>query len=811
MGEPLDPALIDDCNLDGDDAIVAPDLDIEGAAAASDDECRHSPEAGEALPPSEGDGAPATQGGEKKKGKKKDWPCPSKGTRLLYVMMDVEFSHPTKALGEIFEVGARPYRVDVVGGAPFDLGSPMFKEQIEPSLEYSKAEFFWASSATTKTTRKDVEGKRHFPEVFADMKTSIETIRVKHNCETVVCCGWNWYTTDHHWLYLMCHRHGIAWPGTWIWGWDPLRSIQAHNKNRFRVVRAKKGEPAKAAPAGNSTTQLHDVYKAVTGSHMANHHHADADVNAAIANATHSAVWSRRYKSLKNHNGVYKLAEREDAIVEGFTKSREQVTPKLPEGWEEDPPGEAAACRPNTGSESGPSNRASANKERLADYWDLHVDLDFKGKVAKWSQFYAAGQVVKLVSHGAGKRQVFVPCPKTDPQARYRYRKRREGETLAQCKADFPEITADHVDLVLGIVQRGGALNNQSLYEAWITFDDNALRDACIADNCSRDNFALLWSVLCFVDYTTLQYDEKGYVVTDDPIVRVRKFIERAERNWSLNWTFGQYLCLDEYGVPGAQSRYCPIKMFNKDKPLKHHIDVIMMCDGQWNYPRFAHVFLKSGEKMYRLVMDHCWDAAWKDKNKVVFTDSRYCQMGLIKELHVQGCGFVSTLSPEAANKGRKMSKEGEAKAVAAAAAQQAMEASMTEEDRQAARRKRRKTSTKVMPFPPISKTVSDQLEYGWLRRARFDVPVDGSSETLSIESYVWKDSKIVGYASLLAIFLGRHMALPRGGKERTSAKCRPFWRSACTQRCTAGLTGLAAAQRCMASTSTLSLGTSTS
>ena len=175
-------------------------------------------------------------------------------------------------------------------------------------------------------------------------------------------------------------------------------------------------------------------------------------------------------------------------------------------------------------------------------------------EVTEWSIFYAAGQTVKLVL--ASKGQVFLPCAKTDPDARCRYRYCKPGETLARCKAAFQPITDDHVDLVLAILARGGALDKQSWYEAWVEFDEGALRDECITSSCSRNNFASLWSVMAFVNYATLTYNEQGYVVSSDPIFRVRTFIQEAERNWDLNWTFGQFLCLDEYGSPGAQSRY---------------------------------------------------------------------------------------------------------------------------------------------------------------------------------------------------------------------------------------------------------------
>ena len=61
-------------------------------------------------------------------------------------MMDVEFSHPMKALGEIFEVAARPFRVDVYNGKSSESSNllcRMYKERIEPSLEYGAAEFYF--------------------------------------------------------------------------------------------------------------------------------------------------------------------------------------------------------------------------------------------------------------------------------------------------------------------------------------------------------------------------------------------------------------------------------------------------------------------------------------------------------------------------------------------------------------------------------------------------------------------------------------------------------------------------------------------
>lgn len=508
----------------------------------------------------------------------------------------------------------------------------------------------------------------------------------------------------------------------------------------------KNGSAPQPAPGKNKTMKLNDVYKASTGQEMTNHHDALADAAACASIALDNEVFRRRYRALKNNNGLHRLSDRDDDIILMYTKAKAEVYPPLPEFWADGDPadGEPAAKRPNLGPHSGPTTRASGTKSRLAEYFDLHLEQEYLEKVATWTNNYAAGQVVKKVAGRRGQRATFVPCSKTDPAARYRFQARKAGETLADSKAKYKPVSRVHVQLVLAMIMRAGALGHCSLYQAWVMADEGSLMDPCIRESCTRDNFETIWRILTFVDYDSLDYNENGFVVTSDHILRVRSFLLAAEQAWEKNWTFGQEICLDEYGSKGAQSRFCPIAMFNKDKPIKHHIDIIMSCCPLYDYPARLHVFQKTGTRLADLVMDYCWNPDWNGKNKVLYTDSRYCTMDLIKRLHEAGAGFVSTMSPEAASKGRK---KADAKVEQERAEREAREAAMTPTQRTQAAAQRLQATKKVMPFPPISKSVQASLQPGWMRQARLEVPAQGGNQNpLVIEAYLWMDSKLVGF-----------------------------------------------------------------
>ena len=86
----------------------------------------------------------------------------------------------------------------------------------------------------------------------------------------------------------------------------------------------------------------------------------------------------------------------------------------------------------------------------------------------------------------------------------------------------------------------------------------------------------------------------------------------------------------------------------------------------------------------------------------------------------------------------------------------------MTDVERAAARDKRLRTTRRVLPFEPVPKSIQKELQPGWLRRAQLTVPVDGCSEPLVIEVYIWCDSKLVGF-----VVAGEFLGTAEGTTER--------------------------------------------
>ena len=503
---------------DGDDEVVVPaTAGMAGPAAPGDD-------AGPAVPEDEGDASAGTRVVH---------PAPAAGAKMLHVCVDVENTHPSPALTEMFEAAFQPFAVEKVLAGPLNTNNvqwiqePCKSEKIQPSLEFGAAELWWKTMELTKTTRKDLDNCRKFPAVIADVEAAVEKARITNGCDCVTLSGWNFLATDRRLLVQLCRKHKRPWPATWLWGWDAHRAVFAKQGRRLKTKRASGDVPAQPAPAGNVGMSVRDVCELVVGQPLGGHHQAAEDVAATIATMRQDDVWKLRGQSLAKRNGWHLLGDKIPDHVKGLQESMAMLFPPLPSGWVDDPNDPVPTPRNNEASaDAGPTTHASGLKARLACHWDPRHDREMISNVAKWTNFHAGEQAVKLGrgGGGTGMRAVFYKCGFNDPGARLRFRKRGVGESLVEMRKDCAEnhaITGDHVDLALAVLARAGHLRHASLCQAWSTADGGSLRDELIANAITRDRFIAIWTRLAFMDCEKAACNEKGQVVSPDKCVRV--------------------------------------------------------------------------------------------------------------------------------------------------------------------------------------------------------------------------------------------------------------------------------------------------
>lgn len=612
-------------------------------------------------------------------------PSPKKGERVLCVSYDMENSLPSVHQGSIFEHGWWIDRVEVVGddSTPCtyeDIGSdyPQKEQLIEPSGKtwgQRNHELYWKTREICKKERADLNGQPDWETHFPVFREEIERARVAQNCDSVCFEWWNGYSCDHKWLWCECIKHGFDWPEYWIWGFDPLRAIRASPGHKFKTTRKSKLSPdGRAAPAGNKTEQLGAVYLAATNDSSNDAHSAGWDTKALSGIKKDPSVTVLRWGTQRDartgiSKGVYQLKDRVEDPKNGFAKvlkkSETDVSPDPPSnsGWVKSPttgPGSEPPCaRPYIGTMCGPTHSASGAKESLADYWDLHYTQNTKEQIAKFTNYYAVGQPVKLAKEWKGGNHDFVVCKASAPGARTRWVE-KPGQTQSEARESWGNrMTANHVDLAFAVLQRCAALGHTSMYAPFCTIDEGSLRDACITNSCTRDNFAVLWQFICFMNYATATFNDSGRLDKGgDPIARVHWFFDVTMKAWESNYTMGRRLALDEFAHKGARSRFCDIGMYIANKPIPHHVDWIMIGCSENNYPAKAHVFTKDGTPMADLVFEKVWNSEWTGKGHLVITDSRYGHLEFFKNAHRRGCGAISTVKIPKKKKATKKKAE---------------------------------------------------------------------------------------------------------------------------------------------------------
>ena len=367
-------------------------------------------------------------------------------------------------------------------------------------------------------------------------------------------------------VYLKLQR---GWPETWKYGWDPYRSISQTPSSVFKVKQQKNGTPEEErvpATAGNTWMDVMSVYRAACVRKglipQAFTHHQVKDDTFALKQVMEDAdVRKLRWLGINDKKGVYLLADREQDVAASLFKGRGSLYYSLGPGWKEvtGPDSEfgvAKELKPSGLWHSGPTNGITVKKTtRLAECWDWHHRETTKQKIAHFSNGYAGEQAVKPApNYKRGTRMQFIACKDTDPSARLRWRPRKAGESLVDQRKAWRAshwFLPEHVDVVLAVMARSGAKGMKSMYQAWTTFNKGSFGDDTIKKVITRDNFALLWRNLSFMDYQAHNIMTKEGIVdtSKDPLVRVQWYFDEMENCFGENWTFGQYVvCVRVYG-----------------------------------------------------------------------------------------------------------------------------------------------------------------------------------------------------------------------------------------------------------------------
>ena len=527
----------------------------------------------------------------------------------------------------------------------------------------------------------------------------------------------------------------------------------------------------------------------------ASHHNPEWDVFAleeiCYDPAVFKLMWSNSHKD-GVPNGAYTLAHKEAALQESLAEAHESLEQPAAPGWKKNPLNGTEHCArlkcspgcdgvhvgggvptlPECKDAEGPAGDVKGRKKNLAYYWDRHYaqkvpvrkhmepEHDADGNVTKpglgtygklprvgsktyvenvaaWSNYYAAGQDVRLGRASAkGKRDWFVKCEPSDFGARTRYRiPKNPDQSAAEAREDWGErITPDHIHLAHAIQVRAAALGHHSKYGPWVTCDEGSMRDPCINDACTRDCYEQMWKFTSWFDYSAGEYSSDGKLKTGgDPIIRIRFAVDSANRVWAQNYDTGQWIVLDEFSHKGAGSRFCPIGMYFANKPIPHSIDWLMFASSN-AYPLHAHVFMKDGRHMSDIVWGDMWDSRWNDKGKIMSTDSRFMQRETLVQGHRRQVAVQGTVKVP----GSKKLKGKKRKAAEMEAETEAGGETSTGADKECA----------FFPMCRMDDSVRKSVPRGHLQRQVRVEKIPGCQKPMVTEANLWVDGRDMGILS---------------------------------------------------------------
>lgn len=189
----------------------------------------------------------------------------------------------------------------------------------------------------------------------------------------------------------------------------------------------------------------------------------------------------------------------------------------------------------------------------------------------------------------------------------------------------------------IGIVFWTGIHSNNDLRKNWNI--NNDLHSTKFNNYMSSDRFSII------MRYLHLCNNDNFY--KSDPFNKIRVFVEEVRKNWTLFYTQGDKLNLDETMIKFKGK--CSFKQHIPDKPVPWGIKAYLLCDSQYFY--CIDIYLYTGKKNYESIPGFTTTEnlvinlmkPYLNQNKVLFCDSYYTSINLQNYLLENNTGLIGT------------------------------------------------------------------------------------------------------------------------------------------------------------------------
>ena len=543
--------------------------------------------------------------------KRKNRTDPGLGRWVAFVCFDVEVAGSSRAVHEICQLGAALFRVQKPDGTHIDC-DVQHCEYVQPSTKHVWDEGL-GGTGTHGITPGDVRNAMKYPQAidaFCNwMKTSTEELAGEQleDAEWAVCLvAHSGKATDFDWIAHLNARYKSTLPPWVQWCWDTLPASKLAPE--FKVTRGMSASNT-AAPRGNTSHGLAELYRAITGSDMADHHDAGADAKANVCIA--KALFRKR---VPVGGGMQSWIDFNESKQKAIKQTRELLRPDLsdtPWSYVEGEQGNSG-MPPPTGSQPrwGPKGRAAAVPDKVEDYFLMFWDVALE-TMATWTNCYAAEQPVKIL--GRSKNRVrYTPCDLGSPGQQWRC-------GTAEDKLNWEPTTKWEIAMVFAVLMRGAAKRCRSILELWSNYDD--VGDPLVRDHCCKSKFLRVLRYIACCDYTTL---ERGPDGSPTKLCKIKPIMDIVQRKFRDLFDMSQAGCIDE-ATATCKSRYCGIKQRNAQKPKRIHIKVYCLGCAETAYLCAFSVYGGKGSgTLAEIVCDQLMPTEYSGHSKIVTMDNYF-------------------------------------------------------------------------------------------------------------------------------------------------------------------------------------------